>query len=235
MKNKTKYILYVLIFTSSFLPVVSLILCCFKYIVSLFSYSFFAVASALIFIVFTTVILKSEEVGVTKTIRFSTALMPIMSLINAVVYVFKSKSAVVAVCMAICFVCSAVIAEKICKSEKAKIFSVISSGLLSVPVLIFSVLVVIFGSFGANTVIDSIPSPDGTYYAEIIDSDQGAMGGDTVVYVHKNSKLDLLILSVSKTPQRVYIGEWREYETMQIQWKNENCLIINSEEYPVEI
>lgn len=235
MKDKTKLILYILLFLSAFFPILTLVLFCLEYSVSLFNYIFSAISSALIFVILTTVILKAKEVVTGKALKFLIVLLPLISLVNAVVYVFKSKSAVVAVCMAICFVCSAVIAEKICKSGKAKLFSVISSGLLSVPLLIFSVLLLIFGSFGVNTVIDSIPSPDGAYYAEIVDSDHGALGSDTVVYIHKNSKLDLFIMTISKTPQPVYVGEWREYETMQIQWKNENCLIINSEEFPVEI
>lgn len=234
MKDKIKFILYVLIFISSFLPVLSLILWCFKCSVSLFSYNFFAVVSALILIIFTSFIAKSEEIGVNKTLRFFTAFMPVMSLTNAVVYIFKSKSAIVAASMAICFVCSAVIAEKICKSKNVKVISVLSSSVLSVPVLIITVSSVLFGSVGVNTVINTIPSPGGTYYAEIVDSDQGALGGDTVVNIHKSRKLDLLVMTISRTPQRVYIGDWREYETMDIYWKDNQCIIINSKEYPIE-
>ena len=97
-----------------------------------------------------------------------------------------------------------------------------------------SILFVGFGNFGQNTVVDRIYSPEKTFYAEIIDSNQGALGGNTVVNVYKNSRLNLLVLTISKTPQRVYIGEWKEYESMQAEWKNESCLLINSEEFNIE-
>lgn len=235
MKDKTKIKLVILLFTSSFLPVISLILYCFGYTFSLFNYTFFAVVSALIFLALTLIISKSAEVEQGKILRIMTALLPLLSLINSVIYIYKNSTFSVAVCMTICFICSAVTAEKICKSKNTKVFSVISSGLLSVPLLIISVLLISAGSFGANSVVETIYSPDKTYYAEIIDSDQGALGGDTVVYVHKTDKLNLLIMTVSKTPQRVYLGEWKEYESMQIQWESEQSLVINSKEYHIEI
>lgn len=73
------------------------------------------------------------------------------------------------------------------------------------------------------------------YRAEVLDVDQGALGGDTVVNIYQNSKYhNLLILTISKKPQRVYIGQWGEAETMELYWKSENCLVINSNEYRIE-
>lgn len=227
MKKKI-LLTYMPIVVGLFLPILTLVLYCFGYTLTLFSYTAFSAVSALIFLAYLWIYKN-------KKIRKSLVFLPVFSLINLTVYVYRSKSAVVLFCMGICFICSAIIAEKACDSSKTKIASVLISMFLSVPVLIISLAVVAFGNFGVNTVVDTICSPSKTYYAEIIDSDQGALGGDTVVYVHKSSKLDLLIMTVSKTPQRVYIGEWREYETMQIQWKNEQCLIINSKEYVVEL
>lgn len=231
MKGKNKILTSVLLFISLFLPVISLILYCFGYTVTLVSYTVFSIVSALIFIVSAYLISKTEQFNRKKTLRFFMALLPLFSLINAFVYVFKSKSVVVLICMSISFVCSAVVAEKICNH---KIASVLTSMVLSLPLLVVSFAVVFFGDFGANTVVDRIYSPEKTYYAEIVDNDQGALGGDTIVYACKNSKLNLLVLTISKTPQRVYVGDWREYETMQITWKNENCLLIDSEEYIID-
>ncbi len=229
MKNQNKLLLFVLLLTGSFLPVLTFVLYIFGYSVTLLSYNVFSVISALISIV--SALLISKQKSISKILAF----LPIFSLANLAVYVFKSRSVIVLVCMAVCFVCSAIIAEKACTSSKTKIASVLTSIALSVPVLIVSIAVVAFSGFGVNTVVDKIHSPDKTYYAEIVDSDQGALGGDTVVYVHKSKSLDLFFLKISKTPQRVYLGEWREYETMQIEWKNEECLLIDSKEYMIEI
>ena len=39
----------------------------------------------------------------------------------------------------------------------------------------------LFGSIGYVKVVRSVPSPNGEYIAEILDSDQGALGGDTII------------------------------------------------------
>lgn len=219
---------YILLIFSSFLPVLSLILYCFGYTVSLFNYLIFSIIFALVFIASSLLISKHKI-----TCKFA-AMLPLISLINMALYVFKSKSFAVFVFWAISFVYSVIIAEALCKSAKRKTATVIISTLLAVPVLIISFAIITFNRFGVNTVVEKIYSPKETYFAEIVDSDQGALGGDTIVYIRKNKKLNLFFLTVSKKPQRVYIGEWKEYETMQIYWKSEHCLIINSEEYYTE-
>lgn len=71
------------------------------------------------------------------------------------------------------------------------------------------------------------------YYAQVIASNQGALGGDTLVDVYQNSgvNINLLFLKIYKKPQRVYIGEWGEFENMEIHWQSESCLVIDDEEY----
>lgn len=91
-----------------------------------------------------------------------------------------------------------------------------------------------FGNIGVNTVVKSIKSPNGLYYAEVIDSDQGALGGDTLVYVYKNKEINALVFKICEQPQRAYYGEWGEFENMDIYWKNDSCLVINSVEYEIE-
>ena len=70
--------------------------------------------------------------------------------------------------------------------------------------------------------------------AQVIDSDQGALGGNTIVDVDEKGSFNLLLFRIEKKPQRVYLGEWGEYEGMQIHWKDDDCLVINSVEYELE-
>lgn len=100
--------------------------------------------------------------------------------------------------------------------------------LLSLPSLIF---ILMLGSIGENTVVKTVESPDGTYFAQVIDSDQGALGGATMVEVYENRK----IFGRYKKVDCVYMGEWGEWQTMEIYWKDEHCLVINSVEYPIDI
>ena len=74
-----------------------------------------------------------------------------------------------------------------------------------------------------------MPSPQNTHVAEVIDSNQGALGGDTLVEVRKNVSANVLFFTVKSHPVRVYEGEWGEFETMEIVWLDENTLLVNNE------
>ena len=66
----------------------------------------------------------------------------------------------------------------------------------------------------------------------MINSDQGALGGDTLVNVTNQAKtIPLLIGEFSKVPVRVYTGEWGEFESMKIYWKDDKTLIIDGRSY----
>jgi hypothetical protein len=103
-------------------------------------------------------------------------------------------------------------------------------GILAVLLLLFATFVGLLSMVFAplkpvKTVIQTLPSPGGTYEARVIDVDEGALGGSTIVEVERNSWL--------ARPKRIYLGEWLEYETMDIYWKNDDCLVINGKEYSV--
>ena len=115
-----------------------------------------------------------------------------------------------------------------------KVVSGVLSGILIFPLVFISFLVGTFGNISANTVVDTIPSPDGGYYAEVVDSDQGALGGNTLINVYENSGFSVGIFHVVKKPNRVYTGEWREYQSMQVFWRDEHCLMIGSTAYPIQ-
>ena len=85
-----------------------------------------------------------------------------------------------------------------------------------------------------NTVVKTVESSSGEYYAQVIDSDQGALGGDTLVKVYQDRGINALIFKIEKKLQRVYFGEWGEFNNMKIHWKDNNCLVINSVEYEIE-
>lgn len=108
-----------------------------------------------------------------------------------------------------------------------------------IPITMVSVLVLlaspllsflhILDGMTENTVVMTLDSPGGIYIARVIDSDQGAMGGNTFVDIHKKTWF-----GGEKKVTRLYSGPWGEYQTMDIYWKDEHCLVINSTEYTVE-
>lgn len=227
---RTKISVFVPLFTVSLFPLLTFVLYPFGYSVSLTSYKILSAVSAVICIA-SGYLLKNHIPDKPEGIILS--LLPLIQFINSVIYISKSKSLTVAVFMALCFIMCAATSKKNLKSEKAKFFSVITSSLLFVAFILVSFVTVFFGNFVVKTVVETIDSPSGEYYAEIVDSDQGVLGGSTVVYVKKSNSLNLLILKIEKTPEKVYLGEWGEYETMDIKWADDKTLLIDSMEYKV--
>ena len=98
-------------------------------------------------------------------------------------------------------------------------------------VLPFLLFVLALGGMSENTVVKTVETPDGAYFAQVIDNNQGALGGATLVEVYENKK----VWGRYKKVERVYSGKWGESHTMEIYWKDEYCLVINSVEYPIDI
>lgn len=103
-----------------------------------------------------------------------------------------------------------------------------------IPICQFSFFAAIFGNIGKTTVIDSVESPSGRYYAELLDNNHGATGGNTEVVVHERCLINAIVFRIEKQPKTVYHGEWGEFMNMKITWKDDDTLIINSAEYQTE-
>lgn len=131
-------------------------------------------------------------------------------------------------------ICCCILTVKHVKPLALKILSPSLSALMVLPIGYILFFALLIGNFGNETVIKTIESPGGTYCAQVIDSNQGALGGNTNVEVQETWKIDALLFKVQKQPRRVYSGDWMEYETMDIYWKDDGCLVINSVEYPIE-
>lgn len=146
-------------------------------------------------------------------------------------YLSKSNLSCETVCVLLAVFCIIAIIIRIAKGRKAKIITSISCVVSFLVVTFFMIFFLFMGSIGASTVLDTIQSPDGVYYADVIDVDQGAFGGNTVVEVSKKRKSDILIFCFEEKGKQIYIGEWNEYDDMEIYWKDDSCLVINSKEY----
>lgn len=210
-------------------PGLSLIALCFGYRVTLFHNVIASALFALLSILLTDRLLRADTEGITKSERFFFGLLPPLSIINWILYSFGAESPWLIVSMLICLICSLIVSTKFLKFMAIKILGILLSVLLVFPLSFIS----LFSGFGKTTVRKTVPAPNGRYYAEVMESDQGALGGDTIVNVHKGRKLNLLVLSFEKRPETIYVGHWLEYTNMSITWKDNTCLIINSTEYPV--
>ena len=233
--RKVIFVLLCLLFALTMLfPVGALVSAFFGYTFELTSVLAVSAVIAVIS-VFTVIsgIISKDKIINKGIIILSYILLP-LSFINAVIYIFESGELLVAICMLVSAVCCFFIMIRNIMSTVSKIIVSVLFSLMSAFVIFFAFIVLTFGNIGQNTVIKSIDSPSGNLYAQVIDSDQGALGGDTLVNVYEKREIDVVIFKLKDKPQRVYLGEWREYESMHISWKDDKCLVINSVEYEIE-
>lgn len=226
-------ILCILLFSLTALqPASSLICVFFGYEFTLASYEIYSVIMLIAAVTIFIMSMKSSEPG--KAVNILLIILPLISFINAVCFLIKSESLFVYVCMLIYFILCCILSLKLSSSIVLKYIVVAVSCLMLGPVVLLASLYFIIGPFTESTTIMTLSSPDGSYYAEVQDFDQGALGGDTLVYIHEKALIDVIIFRVEKTPQRIYTGEWGEYKDMNIYWKSDNCLVINSKRYFIE-
>ncbi len=215
-------------------PVGALVSACFGYTFELTNVLAASVIIAVISVSALIFSIISKDNIINKGIIILSCILFLLSFMNAVIYIFESGELPVAICMIASAVCCFFITMRNIASKFGKIIISVLFALMTAFVIYFSFIMLTFGTIGQNTVIKNIESPNGNFYAQIIDSDQGAFGGDTLVNVYEKRGIDTFIFRLKDKPQRVYLGEWREYECMHIRWKDDKCLVINSVEYEIK-
>ena len=229
-----EYVLFALV---AFPPFGALLAFCFGYRMELASVSAFVIVTAFLSVYLLVWSMKAGEAIAGGMMKVLFALLSPLSLINAAFCMIECSrmSRIWVVTGAfVCIVCCLVLTVKHGKPLALKMIALVLSGLMILPVGFFEFMLLTFGNIGHNTVVKSVESPNGVYYAQVIDSDQGALGGDTLVDVYENKEINVLVFKLYKMPQRVYYGDWGEFENMEIHWKDDHCLVINSVEYDIE-
>lgn len=234
MKKVTFGLIWLLFVLTILYPAGTLIAACFGYDFELISILAFSGIIALLSACTVILDLFFKNVNESELIRVLLAIITPLSLLNAVFYIFECPKIVVVTSAFISAGCCCLLTVKHGRPVVLKIATLVLSGLMVLPIGYFCFIALIFGNIGQNTVVQTVESPSGKYYAQVIDSDQGALGGDTFVDVYEKSGINTIIFKIEKKPQRVYSGDWGEFENMQIYWKNDGCLVINSAEHEIE-
>lgn len=233
--KKTISVCMCLIFVLTVLcPTGTLIAACFEYRFELFSVSAFAIVIAMLSGCTVVLDLVYKYTLENNGIRVILAAISLLSLINAVFIVFKCPQIWVILSMVFSVICCFYLTIRHGKPLPLKITALVLSALMALPVGLICFILLIFGSIGQTTVVQTVESPSGEYFAQVIDSDQGALGGDTLVDVHNRCGINAILFRIEKEPQRVYHGPWGEFKNMHIYWKDDKILVINSMEYVIE-
>lgn len=233
-KKATFGLIWLLFALTLLYPAGTLLAACFGYKFELISVLAFSEIIALLSVCAVILDLVFKNVYESKLIRILLAIITPLSLFNAVFYIFECPQIFVATSAFVSAGCCCFLAVKHGKPLALKIVALILSGLMVLPIGFFCFFALTFGNISQNTVVQTLESSSGKYYAQVIDSDQGALGGATLVDVYEKSGINTIIFKTVKKPQRVYSGDWGEFENMQIYWKNDGCLVINSVEHKIE-
>lgn len=234
MKKAISVLICLMFVLTTLYPVGTLIAACVGYSFELISISAFSVAIAVLFLCVVILDLVFKNKPDNKIIQILLVILAPLSLINAMLYIFECPQVSVISSVLFSAGCSCFLAVKHGKPLALKIVALVLSALMVLPIGCFSFIALFFGNIGQNTVVKTVESPNGKYYAQVIDSDEGALGGDTIVDVYKKSEINLILFKIKKKPQRVYFGDWGDFENMQIYWKDNGCLVINSVEYEIK-
>lgn len=159
----------------------------------------------------------------------------LLSVVNEIMMIFISLKPDDVLAYEIFLVCiaAAVILLIRAKPHKGwKIVSSVAALLLSaffLPAMSFALLI------GYTEVVDTVYSPDGRYRAELLDVNEGALGGDTVVLVYdERGSLDLGFCTLQKEPKIAYMGPWGEFKDMDLAWESDTVLLIDGRAYDIE-
>ena len=234
MKRKLLVFMYLLFVLTTLYPAGVIIAACLGYSFQLVSISAFATMLATLSVCIIVLDLVCKNTLENKGLQIMLAIITPLSLINAVFYIFECPQIWVIASVLLSAGCCCYLTVKYGKPLALKVVALVLSVLMILPICFFSFIALIFGNIAQNTVVQTVASPNGKYYAQVIDSNQGALGGDTLVVVNQSCRINLILFKVEKKPQRVYLGDWGEFKNMQINWKDNNCLVINSVEYEIK-
>lgn len=194
--------------------------------------SYIVMAVVTLVISFVTCILYKSEYAGSREQEILLILMP-LTMINTMLYTIKSSSIPATVMILLSAACIFVMALECREHQAGKIWSIVLMIILSLLTTGNGFLWFTFGQIGVKTVTDSALSPDAKYLAEVIDDDQGALGGNTLVNVSRDFKINALVFTVAPKPECVYTGKYWEYKDMTIDWADNDTLLINGKEYDI--
>lgn len=221
-------------------PMLCLLTCLFvpasKGIALIFGYEFilvhdnFVLAGITWILIFMIALSKQKVVLDRANTIFATMLFPV-SLLNALCFIVAANWVT-----AVLIVLSCGFAVAICgRFGGTPILRIFSNVIASILLLLLIFMALLYGTFGRISVyevVKTVPSPNHSYEARLINNDQGACGGATIVQVKKHKgSIHILIGEFSKAPTLVYKGGWGEFETMELTWRDEHTLLINGTAY----
>ena len=225
---------------NGFFPICALISTLFGYEFSLFNYPVMAIITMAVTLVFMVFAKRKRDYVIEHYKKIYFPILPVLAFLNFIFYFkgYNSESSYVTIIfsavMILDFVFAVILNFIISDTKARQITNIIAVIVLVIPLIIGLLFVTLFGSIGYVKVVRSVPSPNGEYIAEILDSNQGALGGDTIIQIQEDKGINCLIFKIEKKPNRIYYGEWGEFDDIDVRWENNEVVLIDAVKYPIK-
>ena len=186
----------------------------------------YAIVSSVLYFGIGILLITRKEKGIGKTSSVFLSVSLLLNQINTLLFIFRADNQAAMLLIALWFVMTAILVALYVKSIALTATFYTLSGILVLPILLFIML----SDFGARTVIAREVSPDMRYCAEVIDDDQGALGGATILMVYRlDGSFSIGSFEFRKDETMFHSGSWGEFE--ELHWKDEEHLTMNNRSY----
>lgn len=234
MKKILSVLSCILLALIAFSPLGSLICQILGYKFTLVNPSVFAIAIFVVTAITVLMSILSREILENKIIcGIVTALAP-CSLINSGFYV-RSCGALWIIASVLIFVGCCYLTIRHGKPMNLRTGTMVLTAGLLLPMVFFCFILFVAGKTQNYTILDTVDSPKGAYYAQIVENDQGEKGGSKMVRIYPDKDMKTPVFVIQKKHIIIYEEFYNAGEadkvTVKVQWKDDNHLLINGKSY----
>ena len=162
----------------------------------------------------------------------------LLAVVNLFIILFiagRADDPAAAVLSLICVIGAVVLLKRAKPHKGWKIATSVAAGVLFALYVCLLPITVFGAMIGYTEVVDTVYSPDGRYRAELLNIDEGALGGDTVVLVYtERGSLNFGFCRLQKDTIVAYRGPWGEFKDMDLAWESDTVLLIDGRAYDIE-
>ena len=234
MKKLLSILACILLVLIAFSPVFSLVCTVFGYKFTLVNPSIFAIA---IFASTAVTVLLSILYGDVIEDAFTGAVMSVLTpcaIINTAFYIRSCGTIWILASVLICAGCAYLTIRHGNPMVLRTGAMVLTAGLL-LPMVFICFVLSVAGKTQNYTVLDTIDSPTGAYYAQIVDNNQGEKGGTKQVQIYPDKDIETPVFAIRKKNIKIYeefyeAGDVDEV-VVEVKWVDDTHLLINGQEY----
>lgn len=176
-------------------------------------------------------ILTAATLALTCAGEKSAVLFPV-TVIDGLCAIWFTRWLPAAVCALCWCVCGGIMFRRSAPKGIKKVLTLTVTVLLIILLALTLPLDLFAETVGYIRTVQKADSPAGTYTAHLIDSNDGALGGDTLVKVWDNAQtVNLLFGRFTPEPKLVYRGEWGEFNDLELVWVDDDTLHVGNREY----